>query len=81
MTDHIGGFLHTEALPLTPETAADLNHVPDTDLVEQHLLNLHLALTIQSQHIRIRNIEVPPLMTASLTTTVLMMHPVILMMI
>ena len=81
MTHHIGGLPHTDALLLIPETTADLNHIPHTDLVDQHLLNLHPALTIQGQYIRIRNIEESPLMTPSLTTTVLMMHPVILMMI
>ena len=80
-THHIGGLPHTEALPLIPETAADLDHTLHTDLVEQHHINLHPALIIESQHIRIRNIEESPLMTPSLTTTVLMIHPVILMMI
>ena len=79
-TPHRRSF-HTEALPLIPETAADIDHILHTDLVEQHLLNLHPALTIQTQHIRIGNIKESPLVTPSLTTTVLMMYPVILMMI
>ena len=70
-----------EVPPLIPEIAADLDHILHTDPVEWHLLNLHPILTKQHQNIRIVNIKESPLMTLSQTTTLKMMHPVILMMI
>ena len=78
-THHTEGHHHTEVPPLTPETAADLDHILHTNPVEQHLLNLHPVLTKQHQNIRIGNLKESPLMTPSLTTTDWMMHPVILM--
>ena len=80
-THHTEGHHHIEVPPLTPETAADLDHILHTNPVEQHLLNLHPVLTKQHQNIRIGNLNESPLITPSLTTTVQMVHPVILMMI
>ena len=80
-THRTEGHHHIEVPPLTPETAADLDHILHTNPVEQHLLNLHPVLTKQHQNVRIGNIKELPLMTPSLTTTVCMMHPVIPMMI
>ena len=76
-THHIGGLPNIEALPCILETAAGLDHVLCTKLAEQHLLNLHTALTRQHGNTRIRNIERSPLMTPHLITRVLMNHPVI----
>ena len=81
MTHQTEGHHHIEVPPLIPEITADLDHVLHTDPVEEHLLNLHPVQTIQHQNIRIGNIKESPLMTPSVTTTVQMMHPVILMMI
>ena len=36
VTHHIGGHPHIEVPPLTPETAADLDHILHTDPVEWH---------------------------------------------
>ena len=80
-THHIEGHHHIEVAQLIPEIAADLDHILHTDPVEQHLLNLHPVLVKQHQIIGIGNIKESSLMTPSLTTTVWMMHPVILMMI
>ena len=80
-THHTEGHHHIEVPPLIPEITADLDHVLHTDPVEQHLLNLHPVLTKQHQNIRIGNIKESQLMTPSVTTTVWMMQPVILMMI
>ena len=44
-THHTEGHHHIEVPPLTPETAADLDHIHHTNPVEQHLLNLHPGLT------------------------------------
>ena len=71
---------HIEVPPLIPEIATDLDHVLYTDPAEQHLLNLHPVLTKQHHTIRIGKIKGSPFMMPSLTTTVLMAHPVILMM-
>ena len=78
-THHTEGHHHIEVPPLTPETTADLDHMLHTNPVEQHLLNLHPVLTKQHQNIRIGNLRVT-MMTPSLTTTVWIMHPVILIM-
>ena len=80
-THHTEGHHHIEVPPPTAETITDLDHILHTNPVGQHLLNLHPVLTKQHQNIRIGNIKESPLMTPSLTTTVWMMHPVILMMI
>ena len=72
---------HIEVPQLTqliPEIA-DLDHILHTDPVEWHLLNHHPAPAKQHQNIRIGNKKESPLMTRSLTTTVQMMHAVILM--
>ena len=45
------------------ETAVGLHHILHTKPVEQHLLNLHTALTRQHGNTRIRNIKRAPLMT------------------
>ena len=81
MTHHTEGHHHIEAPPLIPEITADLDHILHTDPVQWLLLNLHPVQTIQHQNIRIGKIKGSPLMTPSVTTTVQMMHPVILMMI
>ena len=80
-THHTEGHHYIEVPQLFPEIAADLDHILHMVPVEWHLLNLHPVLTKQHQNIRIGNIKESPLMTPSLTTTVWMMHPVILMMI
>ena len=81
MTHHTEGHYHREVPPLIPEIAAYLDHVLHRDPVEWHLLNLHPVLTKQHQNIRIGDIKESPLMMPSLTTTVWMTHPVILMVI
>ena len=76
-THHIGGLPCIEVLLHILETAVGLDHVLCTKLAEQHLLNLHTALTRQHGNTRIRNIKGSPLMTPHLITAVLMNHPVI----
>ena len=80
-THHTEGHHHIEVPQLTPETAADLDHILHTNPVKQHLLNPHPVLTKQHQNMRIGNLKESQLMIPSLTTAVWMMHPVILMMI
>ena len=80
-THYTEGHHHIEVPQLIPEITADPDHILYTDQVEQHLLNLHPVLAKQHQNIRIGNIKESPLMTPSLTTTVWMMNPVILIMI
>ena len=62
-THHIGGLPRIEALQFILETAVGPDLVLHTKLAEQHLLNLHTALTRQHGNARIRNIERSPLMT------------------
>ena len=80
-THHTEGHHHIELPPFTPETTADLDHILYINPVEQHVINLNPVLTKQHQNIRIGDLKESPVMTPSLTTTVQMMHPVILMMI
>ena len=75
-THHIGGLPHIEALLHIQETTVSLDHILHTKPAEQHLLNVHTALTRQHGNTRIRNIKRSPLMTPHLITTVLKNHPV-----
>ena len=75
-THHIG-LPHIEGPLCILETSVGLDHILCTKLVEQHLLNLHTALTRQHGNTRIRNVKRSPLMTPHLITAVLMNHSVI----
>ena len=62
---HIADLHLTEVFPHIPEITVDLDHVPHTKILTQHLLSPPTAPTGQLGKTKIRNINKSPLKTAS----------------